>query len=155
MQKDIDARWAVKANINHYRYKNHIKVDADSKFITNYVVTSADVHDSQKLNELLDEKDKVVYADSAYVGIELENKNIDKKILDKGYRNKQLSDEQIKNNYLKSKTRCRIEHVFGFVTKTMFGKTVRSIGIRRAEFNIGLTNLIYNMFRYNFIILKN
>lgn len=154
-QKDIDARWAVKANINHYGYKNHIKVDADSKFITNYVVTSANVHDSQKLNELLDEKDKVVYADSAYVGIELENKNIDKKILDKGYRNKQLSDEQIKNNYLKSKTRCRIEHVFGFVTKTMFGKTVRSIGIRRAEFNIGLTNLIYNMFRYNFIILKN
>lgn len=154
-QKDIDARWATKANINHYGYKNHIKVDADSKFITNYVVTSANVHDSQKLNELLDEKDKVVYADSAYVGIELENKNIEKKILEKGYRNKQLTDEQIKNNYLKSKTRCRIEHVFGFITKTMFGKTVRSIGIKRAEFNIGLTNLIYNMFRYNFVILKN
>ena len=154
-QKDVDARWTVKGNINHYGYKDHIKVDATSKLILNYEVTSANVHDSQKLNDLLDDNDKIIYADSAYVGIELKNKNIENKILEKGYRNKQLSDEQIKNNYLKSKTRCRIEHVFGFITKTMFGKTVRSIGIKRAEFNIGLTNMIYNMFRCSFLLAEN
>lgn len=154
-QKDVDARWTVKGNINHYGYKDHIKVDATSKLILNYEVTSANVHDSQKLNDLLDDNDKIIYADSAYVGIELKNKNIENKILEKGYRNKQLSDEQIKNNYLKSKTRCRIEHVFGFITKTMFGKTVRSIGIKRAKFNIGLTNMIYNMFRCSFLLAKN
>lgn len=64
------------------------------------------------------------YADSSYVGIELENKNIKKQILDKGFRNKKLTNEQIKSNYMKSKTKCRIEHVFAFITKTMFGKTV-------------------------------
>lgn len=154
-QKDVEARWAVKAKVNHYGYKDHVKVDADSKIITNYIVTSANVHDSQKINELIDDKDKVVYADSAYIGIELENQNIKKQILDKGFRNKKLTEEQIENNKMKSKTRCRIEHVFGSITKMMCGKIVRSIGIKRAEFNIGLTNLIYNMFRYNFIMLRN
>ena len=73
-QEDVDARWTVKGNINHYGYKDHIKVDATSKLILNYEVTSANVHDSQKLNDLLDDNDKIIYADSAYVGIELKNK---------------------------------------------------------------------------------
>ena len=64
-QKDVDARWTIKAKVNHYGYKDHIKVDATSKLITNYAVTSANIHDSQKLNELLDDKDKILYADSA------------------------------------------------------------------------------------------
>lgn len=36
-QKDIDARWAKKNNETHYGYKDHVKCDAESKFITNYV----------------------------------------------------------------------------------------------------------------------
>ena len=154
-QKDVDARWTIKGNINHYGYKDHIKVDATSKLILNYEVTSANVHDSQKLNDLLDDNDKIIYADSAYVGIELKNKNIENKILEKGYRNKALTIEQQKNNYEKSKTRCRVEHIFGFITKSMYGKIIRSIGIKRAEFNIGLTNMIYNMFRCNYLLARN
>ena len=154
-QKDVDARWTVKGNVRHYGYKDHIKVDADSKLILNYEVTSANVHDSQKLNDLLDDKDKVIYADSAYVGIELKNKNLENKILEKGYRNKSLTIEQQIKNYEKSKTRCRVEHIFGFITKTMYGKIIRSIGIKRAEFNIGLTNMIYNMFRCDFLLVRN
>ena len=121
----------------------------------NYEVTSANVHDSQKLNDLLDDNDRVIYADSAYVGIELKNKNIKNQVLEKGYRNKSLTIEQQNNNYKKSKTRCRIEHIFGFITKSMYGKIIRSIGIKRAEFNIGLTNIIYNMFRCDFLLAKN
>ena len=33
-QKDTDARWTNKNNETHYGYKNHAKVDADSKIIT-------------------------------------------------------------------------------------------------------------------------
>lgn len=44
-----------------------------------------------------------------------------------------------------------MEHIFGFMTGAMHGITVRSIGIVRAEFNIGLTNLIYNLCRYEFL----
>ena len=36
-----------------YGYKNHAKVDTKSKIISDYVVTSAEVHDSQVLEKLL------------------------------------------------------------------------------------------------------
>ena len=50
--------------------------------------------------------------------------------------------------------RERIEHVFAFMTVSMRGLTVRSIGIERAAFNIGLTNFVYNLCRYSFLSRK-
>lgn len=67
-QKDTDARWAKKGNETHYGYKNHVKADAGSKLVTGYIVTSANVHDSKALAELVDESDKVLYADSRLFG---------------------------------------------------------------------------------------
>ena len=58
-QKDVDARWAKKGNELHYGYKNHVKADVESKIVTDYIVTGANVHDSKVLSELVDNKDKV------------------------------------------------------------------------------------------------
>ena len=63
------------------------------------------------------------------------------------YRNP-LTDEQKQNNRIKSKDRCRIEHIFGFVEGAMNGSLVRSIGMMRAKAANALTNLVYNIFRY-------
>jgi len=63
-QKDTDARWAKKREETRYGYKDHIKVEEESKIITDFTMTNAAVHDSQELAELIDEKDNVVYADS-------------------------------------------------------------------------------------------
>lgn len=70
-QKDTDARWTKKRDETHFGYKDHVKVDEESKIITDFTVTNAAVHDSQELAELIDAKDTVVYADSAYVGEKL------------------------------------------------------------------------------------
>lgn len=153
-QKDTDACWTKKNNERHYGYKDHVKVDVDSKLITGYTVTSANVHDSQALAELITEEDAVLYADSAYTGEELLAKlpkSVETRINEKGYRNHPLTPEQKENNRLKSKIRARVEHVFGFMTGSMNGITVRSIGIDRATFNIGLTNLVYNLCRYEIL----
>ena len=48
----------------------------------------------------------------------------------------------------KSKTRCRVEHIFGFEEGSMKGLVVRSIGLMRAKANVALTSLVYNMFRF-------
>ena len=156
-QKDINARWTKKNNERHYGYKDHVKADAESKLITHYAVTDAAVHDSQALIELLDEKDKVLYADSAYSGEPIAKQlpeGIENQIHEKGYRNKPLSEAQKAENKRKSRIRVRIEHVFGYMTGTMRGVTVRSIGIARATFNIGLTNLLYNLCRYEILSRK-
>ena len=69
-------------------------------------------------------------------------------ICEKGHRNNPLTDEQKQNNHIKSKDRCRIEHIFGFVEGAMNGSLVRSIGMMRAKAANALTNLVYNIFRY-------
>jgi transposase, IS5 family len=74
---------------------------------------------------------------------------------EKGYRNKPLTEEQKSNNKEKSKTRVRVEHVFGFMEQSMKGLIVKSVGIRRATGIIGLINLTYNLFRYEQIARLN
>ena len=152
--KDIDARWTKKNGETFYGYKNHAKVDTKSKFINKYVVTDASVHDSQALDDLLEEKDKdqELHADSAYTGEE-QDKTIAKyemknNVHEKGYRNKPLTEEQKANNTKKSKIRARVEHVFGFMEQSMNGLALKSVGIIRATGMIGLINLTYNLFRY-------
>lgn len=152
-QKDIDARWTKKNNTSFYGYKNHIKANKKTKLIEEYLITSASVHDSQAIEELLTEKDKGqdIYADSAYTGEEQEKtykkKEVIAKINEKGYRNKPLTEEQKANNKEKSKIRARIEHVFGFVENSMHGSFIRTIGMARAEAKIGMMNITYNIFR--------
>jgi IS5 family transposase len=98
------------------------------------------------------DKGQPLYADSAYTG-EKQKKVIRKhrlknKVHEKGYRGKPLTDKQKAKNYIKSKTRVRVEHVFGFMEQSMNGLTVKSVGIVRATGIIGLINLTYNLFRF-------
>jgi len=151
--KDTDARWTKKNNVSYFGYKNHTKLDAGSKFIVKYKVTSASVHDSQLTEVLLDETDKgeYFYADSAYSGEPQEKiiaaKDMINKVCEKGARNRPLTDEQKANNREKSRVRSRVEHIFGFMEMSMNGMYINCIGIKRAAAVIGLMNLTYNMFR--------
>lgn len=153
-QKDMDARWTRKGREFHFGYKDHVKADADSKLITDYTVTPANVHDSQPMPAMINKTDKAVYADSAYWGsvvAEALPDTVENHIHERGTKKQPLTEEQKASNRIKSKTRCRIEHIFGFMTSSMHGITVRSVGLARAEFNIGLTNLIYNLCRFEFL----
>jgi IS5 family transposase len=155
VQKDMDARWAVKNKVRHFGYKDHIKIDKKSKIITKYSVTSASVHDSRELKNLIDlKKDKVIYGDSAYCGKEVQKcipGHIKNRIHEKGYRNRPLTKKQERNNTSKSKIRARVEHPFA-VMQQFCGKTIRTIGIIRVEIQIGLMNLAYNMKRYTYLM---
>ena len=159
--KDIDARWTKKNGETFYGYKNHAKVDTKSKFIDNYEVTDASVHDSQPLDDLLTENDsgQDFFGDSAYTGEEQEKViskyEMNNQVHEKGYRNKPLTDEQKASNKEKSKTRARVEHVFGFMEQSMNGLVVKSIGMTRAKGIIGLINLTYNLFRYEQVVRLN
>jgi IS5 family transposase len=153
-QKDMDARWMTKNKVRHYGYKNHIKIDKKSKLITKYSVTSASVHDSQELKNLIDRKDRRLYGDSAYTGKEVQKcipKNVKIRIHEKGYRNRPLTKTQKADNTSKSKIRARVEHVFGAMHH-YGGMFIRTIGIARAELQIGLLNFAYNLKRYVYLM---
>ena len=67
-------------------------------------------------------------------------------VIEKGYKNKPLTDKQQASNKAKSKIRVRGEHVFGFVENSMQGSYIPTIGLVRANAVIGLMNLTYNVF---------
>jgi IS5 family transposase len=156
--KDVDARWTKKNGQTFYGYKDHAKIDSKSKLIRSYEVTHAAVHDSGGLEPLLEDSDKgqPLYADSAYVGAPiaemLETKAIPGRIIERAFRGKPLTDAQKASNRVLSQTRCRCEHVFGFISNSMNGFYTRVIGLRRTHCLVGLVNLVYNLFRYEQIV---
>jgi IS5 family transposase len=152
-QKDTDARWTKKGGKSHYGYKNHVNVDNAHKLVRKYAVTDASVHDSQKLVELLDNGNasRAVWGDSAFRSAEIETKLKAKgyrsHIHRKGVRGKPLTAWEKQGNKTRSKTRCRVEHVFASMAQ-WGGKAVRCIGQARAEVRIGFMNLTYNIRRF-------
>lgn len=152
-QKDVDARWTKKHGRSYFGYKNHAKVDRKSKLITHYTTSSASVHDSRKLDDLIERGDAHhdLFGDSAYrseaIDEKLKRRNIRNRIHEKGYRNHPLTEGQKEKNRLKSRVRARVEHVFGFIVNTMGGFFIRCIGKVRADTMIGLKNLTYNLCR--------
>lgn len=150
--KDIDARWVMKDGKRHYGYKKHVKADKKTKIIEKYLTTDASVHDSNVVSPLIEEKDKGqrLYLDAGYEskGDEVRKCGMIPVICEKGHRNHPLTEKQRESNRQKSKTRCRVEHIFGFIKGAMNGAFIRSIGIIRAKAAVALTCLVYNIFRY-------
>ena len=75
-------------------------------------------------------------------------------IHEKGARNHPLTEEQKAANRIKSKTRVRVEHVFG-AQHAMGGHIVRTIGLARAKVKIGMMNLVYNMKRLGLLLKRD
>jgi IS5 family transposase len=98
------------------------------------------------------DKDEVaLYADSAYRSQDIERYlqgiKCKSQIHEKGVRGKPLSAQQKANNHKKSKTRVRVEHVFGFMTNSMHDALhMHHIGQQRISACIGLLNLTYHLF---------
>ena len=120
-------------------------------------VTDAATHDSQVLDELLDERNrnKDVYGDGAYrsdaISQTLRSEGYRDRIHRRAYRNRPLSQRSQEADRKKSRVRVRGEHIFGRQAQFAchVGKTLmRGIGLAKATALIGLQNLTYNLDRY-------
>lgn len=153
-QKDKDARWTKKHGRSYFGYKNHVNIDRRHKVVRRWAVTDASVHDSQKLDGILDVSNTAsdVWADSAYRSREIEAKlgerGLRSRIHRHAARGRPLTERQERANKTCSAVRARVEHVFGHQTTAMGGKLVRTIGLVRARMKIGMQNLVYNMSRF-------
>lgn len=150
-QKDSEARWTRKNNEVHYGWKNPVKADLKTKLIPTSSTTPASVHDSQVFEDLLDDRDQAVLADSAYHSEEHEAHliplNAQEFLMRKATRGHPLSEAQARTNHTISRMRVRVEHLFARVAQ-MGGDWCRSIGLKRAAQHNHLSNLVYNMDRY-------
>jgi IS5 family transposase len=156
-QRDGDADFTKKNGKRYFGYKNHINMDKRHKFIRSYDATPASPHDSQHFEAVFDEENtgSEIYADSAYRGGKCDELVNAKALKDKrqhrAYRNKPLTGHQERANKSRSKVRALVEHAFAPLKNWAKRFQIRSIGLKRAAFSIGLGNLIYNMRRLLFL----
>ena len=117
-------------------------------------VTPASTSDGRCLQDLLSHKndDNKVWADNAY-----RTPNNVAYLAEHGYEDRMhykpgkarwLPGDKATMNRRRSKIRKRVEHVFGFIENSMKGMFIRTIGLKRARWKIGMMNLVYNMCRY-------
>lgn len=118
-----------KGNQWHFGMKCHTGVDAGSGFVHTVEVTAANVHDITVAAKLLREDDKVVYGDSAYLGLEkrkeIQNNEqlsaIQCRINRRPSRLPKVSDNAIdwerQIEHQKSSVRCKVEHPYRIIKK--------------------------------------
>lgn len=154
--RDKDAGFTKKGGRSFHGYKIHVASDVSGKFINKTVITSATVQDCSIFDQLTEKENKAVYADKAYVNKEKKNKfrkqGIYWGILDKNERYYKLSKKQEKDNKQKSSVRCRVEHVFAWMKKTMKLRNVRFRGLQRNTFHLTMISAAYNLRRLASVI---
>ena len=150
-QEDGDARFTKKRKRTYYGYKGHIGVDEGSGVIRKKAFTAADVHDSQKIDELVSGDERSVFGDKAYMSAErkrrLRQKGVWCGILDKGYRNRPLSEKQKQLNRKKSRVRSAVERPFAHF-KHLYGYgRARYVNLKRNDLEFTFLCMIHNVRR--------
>ena len=148
--RDPDMHQTRKGNQWYFGMKTHIGVDSKSKLIHSVAVTSANCHDSQMLEELLHGEETRVWGDSAYAGQKAVIKATAPQAVDftqkRAYRNKPLSEREQKANRYKSKTRARVEHIFGILKRQFGYRKTRYRGLEKNAHSVftkcALVNLV-------------
>ena len=150
--KDVDARWTKKNKETYYGYKDHIKVNIATKLIEAAVVTTASVHDSQVVEQLIKRGDEAVFADSAYAGAPvaatLAARAVAGCIVQPPRRNTPLTEDEKATNREVSRIRARVEHPFALMSGQAGRIFQRYVGWARNAAAIVMLNLVYNLQRY-------
>jgi IS5 family transposase len=114
--RDPEMHQTKKGNQWHFGMKVHIGVDSKTGLTHSASITSANVHDSRELPNLLHGNETRLYGDSAYIGQKDVLKQIAPKARDftnkRASRNTPLTDADKETNRRKSQVRAKVEHPF-------------------------------------------
>jgi IS5 family transposase len=149
---DNYSTWTCKNGQYSHGIKYHLLVDAVSKGIIDYKVTTASLHDSQIM--LAKDGEYSLFLDKGYVGCKNLPEGVTPYIPNKMYGDREPGPEEQMLNKLMSGIRCRIEHVNGFIKNVLHGEQSRYKRNPRMEVACMFKCMIYNMFRYEFLKRK-
>ncbi len=129
---DGDAGYTVKQGQPHYGYKAHVAADHPHTLIRKVTLTSANVHDSQQFEQVVDGDEDMVLADKAYWSRArsewCEAHGVANGILKKPARGEVLSAVMTRSNQVFGAVRCQIEKVFGWWKRCTGYRRVRYMG---------------------------
>lgn len=120
-ERDPEMSSTKKGNQWHFGMKLHIGVDSKTGLVHSSTVTTASIHDSQELPNLMHGDETRVYGDSAYIGQKTAMRERSSKAKDfthhRKFRNRDLSDAQRMSNRRKNSVRARVEHPFLWIKR--------------------------------------
>jgi len=153
--RDEDASFTKKHGKTYHGYKAHIACDL-SGVMTDYKVTTAKVHDSKCIDELVEDEEVAVLADSAYSSKDRRKKLRKREVIDgivyKRVRGQaELYDWQERWNGLVSKVRSKVEHPFAMMKHQLGYRKVRYRGLERNAFDVCLMLMACNLKRSVFL----
>ena len=145
--RDSEAGFTRKNGETYHGYKGHIGADR-SGLVKDYRFSNATPHDSNFIDELIQDEKKMVVADSAYRSFEreaeLEARGVCCAISFKRSRGqRQLPPGLEKLNRLIASVRAAVEHPFAWM-KNMGYRRARYRGRRRNEVDFALMLIAYN-----------
>ena len=147
--RDPEMHQTRKGNQWYFGMKAHIGVDSKTKLIHSIGVTAANVHDSQMLGDLLHGEETRVWGDSAYTGQKAVLKECAPAAKDftqkKSYRNRKLTEQEKSANRQKSKTRSRVEHIFGIMKRQFGYNKVRYRGLAKNAHSLYVKCALINL----------
>lgn len=150
-QQDHDATVTKKGNKYYYGYKGHIGTDQGSDIIRRKQFTPANIHDIQKLENLMSDDERAQFGDKGYFSDEykrdLRKKGVYCGILDKGKRDHPLSTRQKQRNKQKSRVRCAVERPFAQMKKWYGYVRARYVNLKLNDLHFTFLCIIYNVRR--------
>lgn len=159
---DEQGRWLKKGGKLRYGYKKHIATE-DEGLVTAVHTTTANEHDSRGLKPLLKKVPKKnlkkgVFADKGYKvpanDSYLKEKKIKNRIQHKAYKNRPLTEWQIKFNKLISMDRYKVERTFGGMKRWFNVGLARYVGIEKTHTQHVMEAIAYNLYRAPGIVMS-
>lgn len=157
-KRDEEMSSTKKGDKWHFGMKAHIGVDSKSGLVHSVETTTASVHDSRMMGELLHGEEKAVLGDKGYANEETKARyraeGIYYGILDKAKRNQELSSNQNKRNRKLSSVRSKVEHPFQVIKCQWKYVKVRYKGLMKNTLQIFTLFALYNLFKARRILMQ-
>jgi len=149
--KEKSATYTKKNDQTYHGYKAHISTDGRG-LITDYVYDTAKVHDSQHIDQLIENETRAVFADTAYMNRtrrkRLEGDGIFCGIIERRVRGQgELTAKQKAHNRLCASFRAIVEHPFAWIKNTGELRRTRYRGLVRNAIDFALNAIAYNFKR--------
>ena len=149
--RDPDASFTVKNDETYFGYKAHLAVDEDSGLVRQAEMTSADLHDGQRGETMIQGDEQASYADKAYDSRALREKlaalGIEDRIAYKARRGKPLKTWRVWFNKTASSVRVGVERA-NATMKNWYGMAkVRYRGLSRNNCHLQFVACAMNMRR--------
>jgi IS5 family transposase len=126
-----------KGNEWYFGMKLHVGVDSSSGVAHSATVSTANLHDSQVMEELLHGSETAVYGDRAYASHQkrqsYEEGGVRWRVQRRGHRHRALSDRDRQWNRRQSSVRAKVEHIFHVIKRLWGHRKVRYRGLAKNE----------------------